>query len=579
MGQEDVRSDRTTAAGGILAALPFNMKTDNGIYRFRLWLLHRLAACVCFGLASFTSAQVLDTSGLTLIDDYSNYIEFSTSANHSEYKIYYTFKFWEGGYRSVDITWEIKRGSIWGTYGKNERRNSGGGVLNGVLWSNHVIDWDISNPNIVYLNFWAQDSYSSGSNLLDVPVSPPDTCGPIDWETLISNPTNQGKRYGVYRSPSMVQVDSFSVNAYSDFRYNYQADEECEAIAIYELTDNGEPDQLIDHELPDSPDEPPPPSEPTPPPPPAVRNLPFDETELKEVVDDEEKSDVEKEATVDYLLWRRTDDRQQEVVDGLEDVKDAVEGIDGGAGGGGGGGGTGTGDYDSGMYDELVHMNDREDAADQRIQDALDENPAIEDMQTQGDEAASALGGVFEPLQVDYPDVNDTGAAAPNFELTLVGAVIDLNPFREDRFGPFFAWFRAAFAWFVLVKLAMSIWDCVQNLIVALTQARQARGNPVVAGTGGQATALIAASLLSVAIVVFATGLLSWGFGDISFSYMLNVMSTSPLEGIPSGVLWMLNQVFPVVTIITALVARVAFRVYGVWLFGISSMIVLFIVP
>jgi len=102
---------------------------------------------------------------------------------------------------------------------------------------------------------------------------------------------------------------------------------------------------------------------------------------------------------------------------------------------------------------------------------------------------------------------------------------------------------------------------------------RQATGNTV-AGTGGQVTAAAAAAAITVAFGVFVLALVSFLGGDFALPALFSTITGNPLNGIPTKVLWCLDKVFPLVTMITALSLRVTFRFWAVHCFAISAAVI-----
>lgn len=198
-----------------------------------------------------------------------------------------------------------------------------------------------------------------------------------------------------------------------------------------------------------------------------------------------------------------------------------------------------------------------------------------------GASAGSSAAAIFGSPPV-ATSIDDSGTA-PDLTIKLPpefgGSTVDMNPFRSDRFGPAASWFRAAMVWLVLTVLGAWVWSQVADWTRGFSTMKQARGNTVLAGTGAQATALVAAGLITVAVVVGATALMSWSFGEISFSLIRTVSLRNPLVGLAGGALWMLNNLFPVATIVTALVARMSFNMFAAPLFATAAAAVRFVIP
>lgn len=210
-------------------------------------------------------------------------------------------------------------------------------------------------------------------------------------------------------------------------------------------------------------------------------------------------------------------------------------------------------------------------------------NPTADKMRTDGQAAGSEIAGKYgaAPAAVNYTSGVQASAVDFSVELpaTFGGAVFDLDPFRADRLGPVCDWLRKAIEWAAWIALGALVWKEIGEFTRGLATIRQAQGNAAVGGTGAQATALVAAGIMTTAIVVATTGLMSWAFGDATFAKLASVQAANPLIGIPAKVLWFLDQVFPVATLLLCFVARISFRFYGTTLFATCSAVIRFVVP
>jgi hypothetical protein len=197
-------------------------------------------------------------------------------------------------------------------------------------------------------------------------------------------------------------------------------------------------------------------------------------------------------------------------------------------------------------------------------------------------EAKTTAVGVFDGLIVDAPPVA-TGGVVPDFSITFPasfgGKTINLNPFLSSRFGNVMSWFRSAVGWLALAALAVWITAEMGVWVRGVNTVQQARGNAVVGGTGAQATSLIAAGLMSAAIVVALTALVGWSFGGLAIPSLLAGLGVSPVDSMPGAALWMLDQCFPVGLLITCFVARAGFSLYASVLYAGVAALVRFFVP
>jgi len=159
------------------------------------------------------------------------------------------------------------------------------------------------------------------------------------------------------------------------------------------------------------------------------------------------------------------------------------------------------------------------------------------------------------------------------------GATFDLNPFQSARLKGVTDWFRVGMAWLTLATLGVWVWTQLSEWTRGLSMIQQAKGNAVIGGTGAQATALVAAGLITTAIVVATTAMVGWAFGDINIPSLVATTTTNPLATMSAGAFWMLDQVFPVATMVAALVARMTFQMFAATLFAGCAAVIRFVVP
>lgn len=204
------------------------------------------------------------------------------------------------------------------------------------------------------------------------------------------------------------------------------------------------------------------------------------------------------------------------------------------------------------------------------------------EMLSAGENARAQMVSLFgsAPTSVGY-ELNTSGAPLLEIALPVAfgGATFDLNPFQSPRLLTVASWFRTAVAWLAIVLLGKWIWEQLAEWVRGYATIQQAKGNPVVGGTGAQATALAAAGLMTAAIVVAVTSLLAWSFGTMNLPAFVASVTTNPVATIPAGVLWMLDQILPVFTLVSCLVARISFNIYASSLFAGCAAVVRFIVP
>ena len=218
-----------------------------------------------------------------------------------------------------------------------------------------------------------------------------------------------------------------------------------------------------------------------------------------------------------------------------------------------------------------------------QLTDFTDLTPSVSKvgMESSGQDASSEVQALFpsQPSPLGY----ELSGGAPDLTITLParfgGKTFDLNPFKAERFADVCSWIRQATAWATLVTLGVWCWSQMSEWVRGISTLPQAKGNPVVGGTGAQATALAAASMITAVTVVSITALVGWSFGDINFAAIINMATTNPMATVPAGVYWMLDHVVPVATVLSALVARLTFNLYAASVFAGTARAVSYIVP
>lgn len=213
------------------------------------------------------------------------------------------------------------------------------------------------------------------------------------------------------------------------------------------------------------------------------------------------------------------------------------------------------------------------------IKEALEATDAKEAAQTAADAAvasaatssAAAVTGITGALpgsvgSLPYsPDVS--GGSADFLSVSMPdsfgGATVNFNPFANAGMAAIASWFRSATAWLCYLLLGQFVFGQLRAALDTVATARQASGNPVFGGTGGQATAAVNAGLLTAAALVAVSALAAWAFEGINIAGLVSNVSASPLVGMSSNVFWFLDQFLPCATIITCAVARAAWHLYS----------------
>jgi len=243
-----------------------------------------------------------------------------------------------------------------------------------------------------------------------------------------------------------------------------------------------------------------------------------------------------------------------------------------GAAAGGGGGGT----QSELLATATIQAN--------QLTDFTDMTPSVSlsGMQYAGATAGGELAALI-PVPPSATPFEVPVGVAPLLAVTMPesfgGGTFDLNPWQAGRFADISSWFRTAVGWLALVLLGVDLWRQLGEWMRGFSSIQQARGNAIVGGTGAQATSLVAAGLITAVCVVLVTGLVGFAVDGVSMIGHLDLAAAGPFIAIPAAVFWMLDQMFPVALLCTALLARLYFPMYGAGLYATAMSVVRFVVP
>lgn len=280
---------------------------------------------------------------------------------------------------------------------------------------------------------------------------------------------------------------------------------------------------------------------------------------------------------------------------GLQNIKGDVSVVTG-TGGGGGGGGTGSVTVtvdNSGVIAAVNGVGSKLDTSNAHLQALRNYADAVEALkdgnptQAAWSSGGAAAGAGFVDLVGGVPSAASSlpsgEAFADAFKIAIPfggsAAVVNVNPLSNESMAAVVAWFRAATGWAVLLALARYMWGYIFEFVVGASAANQAKGNALAWGTGEQATAMIAAGALTVAVTTGVTALLSWAFSGLSAGMITSLAASSVMDGMPGVALGFLNAVFPVSTIVTAALTRAVFPMYAASIYGAMASAIRFVVP
>lgn len=230
----------------------------------------------------------------------------------------------------------------------------------------------------------------------------------------------------------------------------------------------------------------------------------------------------------------------------------------------------------------LGEIRDTENVFETEQQTLRDERPDTASMQASGNTAkADMQNGLPNPAAMATIDPGSGSAPTLTVQMPAAfgGKTFDLNPFQSSRFATIAAWFRTATAWLVVILFGLNAGQTLQSMVIGLGTVQQARGNAVLGGTGAQATAAIAATIISTVTISAVVAVVGYAVGQFSFGSILTASGINPLNGMPATVLWMIDQLLPVAMIVTALVARLTFNLYAIRIYSGVVAFVRFVTP
>jgi len=172
----------------------------------------------------------------------------------------------------------------------------------------------------------------------------------------------------------------------------------------------------------------------------------------------------------------------------------------------------------------------------------------------------------------DTPAANDYIMALPG-----TGLEINFDPLSNPQVATLCTFIRKLIAWVVVLLFECWLWAYFTQFMRDIIHSQQAKGNAVLGGTGGQATALLAAVAITAAILgaPAAFWLLADNMGG------LQSIAVNPLElsGAPAYAVHLFNCVIPVATLVTVCVTYFIVRKGALILFVGVSTVIRFVIP
>jgi len=194
--------------------------------------------------------------------------------------------------------------------------------------------------------------------------------------------------------------------------------------------------------------------------------------------------------------------------------------------------------------------------------------------QTSGASSNTSAQGSINAF--DVPTIAPTSPGSQSLEIDVPGvATFSLDPSSDPVVSLVIEWIRAFMAWCIVLAFWWWLWAEFKQLMGLAMLLPQAKGNTVAAGTGGQATALIAAGAISV----FLLGVPAAFFAVNTFGAGMDANPFSGASGPVAVALYLLYMFFPVEVLVSALVAAFAVRKGGIVILTGVAALIRFVIP
>jgi len=199
------------------------------------------------------------------------------------------------------------------------------------------------------------------------------------------------------------------------------------------------------------------------------------------------------------------------------------------------------------------------------------------------EELATAQAAISDSLGArELPDLGTVPTGSGSLlaiEIPHVGT-IDFDPSHHARIAPVAAWIKGAIAWFFVYLFQMWLWKYFREIYSTLATSTPAKGNPVVGGTGAQATSLIVAIGITGAIASFPV--IFWAAADSGLSWASAITSnpfdsTSGSDVLETG-MYLANIFFPVGTALASATAFLIIQKAGILLLAATQTVIRFFI-
>jgi len=200
---------------------------------------------------------------------------------------------------------------------------------------------------------------------------------------------------------------------------------------------------------------------------------------------------------------------------------------------------------------------------------------ATEAATTAGASAKTSSEGSLSSQGVPSIAPTNTGSGTLlQFTIPVLGS-IDLDPTHDAQVMTVIEFFRTLLTWVVLLGFLWWLWAEFKSLAQTSLLLPQAKGNTIAAGTGGQATGLVAATAITAALLAVPAAFFALTSTGSDVAADVFATASGPvLIGVK-----LFYMIFPVEVIVTVLVSSFVVRKGGlIILLGVAA-VIRFIVP
>jgi len=183
-----------------------------------------------------------------------------------------------------------------------------------------------------------------------------------------------------------------------------------------------------------------------------------------------------------------------------------------------------------------------------------------------------------DAVNASLPDVTPNSTYVPvSSPLTVEfqGQTLDFDPAHHESVAQVCSFLKSLTGWVLIYWFYLWCWRMFNEVLEHASIVPQAKGNPVVGGTGAQATALLAATLITA--VMLAVPVSYWAAVTLDFTSLTQSPLTGQTDSIGAAV-YLLGQVVPLELCLTLVFEMVVvYKARAVLLFGAAAAVRFFV--